>query len=54
MIACQVVAMVWLVRSISSAHLMRSVVSAASVCASTVILLLMGVFVWLAWFHRHL
>jgi hypothetical protein len=44
MIACQVVAMVWLVRSISREHWMRSMVSAASVCASAVILLLMGVF----------
>jgi len=40
MIACQVVAVAWLVRSISRAHWMRSVVSAASVCASVVILLL--------------
>ena len=51
MIACQVVAIVYLVRSISREHFVRSVVSAVSVCASAVILLLMGVFVWLAWFH---
>jgi len=54
MIACQVVAMIWLVRSISRGHLMRSVVSVASVCASAVFLLLMGVFIWLAWFHPRL
>ena len=52
MIACQVIAITWLVRSISREHWMRSVVSVASVCASAVILLLMGLFVWLAWFHR--
>jgi len=52
MIACQLVAIIWLVRSISREHLMRSVVSVASVCASAMILLLMGLFVWLAWFHR--
>jgi hypothetical protein len=51
MIACQVVAVVWLVRSISRAHFMRSLVSVASVCASAVILLLSGIFVWFAWFH---
>jgi hypothetical protein len=51
MIVCQAVAMVWLVQSISREHVMRSVGSAASVCGSAVILLLMGVFVWLAWFH---
>jgi len=51
MIACQIAAIVWLVRSISREHLMRSVVSALSVCASAVILLLIGVFLWLAWFR---
>jgi hypothetical protein len=52
MIACQVVAVVWLVRSISREHWMRSVVSAASVCASAGILLLVGLVVWLAWVQR--
>jgi hypothetical protein len=51
MIVCQIMAIVWLVRSTSREHWVRSAVSAASVCASAVILLLMGVFVWLAWFH---
>jgi hypothetical protein len=52
MIACQVAAIVCLVRSISREHLIRSVVSAASACASAVILLLIGVFLWLVWFRR--
>jgi hypothetical protein len=51
MIVCQIMAMVWLLRSISREHWMRSAVSAASVCASALILLLMGLFVWLTWFH---
>jgi hypothetical protein len=51
MIVCQIVAVVWLVRSISREHLMRSLVSVASVCTSAVILLLTGIFVWFAWFR---
>lgn len=52
MVACQIAAIMWLVRSISRDRPMRNIASAVSICASAVTLLLMGLFVWLEWVRR--
>jgi hypothetical protein len=46
MVICQVAAIVWLSRSFSPEHAMRSLISGFSICLSTVMLALMG---WVTW-----
>lgn len=51
MIICQVAAIVWLSRSFSREHAVRSLISGFSICLSTLMLALMG---WMIWFFiRH-
>jgi hypothetical protein len=46
-----VTAIVLLVRSFSRAHWMRNVISVASLCLSGLMLLGVGLFLWILWFH---
>lgn len=47
MIVSQVVAMAWLFRSFSREHWARNLLSAVSICASSLTLVLVGLFLWL-------
>ena len=54
MVVSQVAAIFWLSRSFSNEHLVRSLVSALSICLSVLMLALTCFLLWFAWFQaRH-
>jgi len=50
MVACQIVAMVWLFRSFSREHVLRSVVSMISIGTCVIMLAMMSGYAWVVWF----
>jgi len=51
MVVSQGVAIVWLFRSFSRDDWTRNVLSVISICMSGLMLLIVGFFVWMVWFH---
>ena len=49
----QVAAIILLFRAFSPGHWMRSLLSVLSICLSGLMLLLVGLFLWFAWFRSH-
>ena len=54
MLVGQVLAIVLLIRTFSAAHWMRTLFSFMSILMSALMLVLVGLFLWAAWYESHL
>lgn len=53
LLIAQLVALIWLVRSFSKQDMFRNLISFVSICASGMMLLVVGSFLWLVHFMGH-
>lgn len=51
LIITQLAAIVWLLRSFSHDHIIRNLVSAASICMSALMLIFVAASAWMVWFR---
>jgi len=53
LVITQIIAIVWLFRSFSKNNVFRSLISFFSICASGLMLLFVGAFLWMTWSHAY-